>query len=238
MTTARTTERAALVRAIASQHLADRGPLMPVLHEVMDELGHVAHEDVETIADVLNLSMAEVHGVVSFYHDFRSRSPGRARRRAVSGRGLPVGRGRVPVRRHAGAVGQPRRRRRGHGGLLPRQLRARAVRHPRRPPPRPAVGRATRRADGGVALTVRTSVRSRRRRRDLGRRRRGGRRLRGGRSPGRPQRLARHALARAAGRGRHRRGPGRVPEPHPRRRRCRARGRRDRTSAWSTSTPG
>jgi formate dehydrogenase subunit gamma len=75
MTTAHTTERAALVRAIASQHLADRGPLMPVLHEVMDELGHVEHEDVETIADVLNLSMAEVHGVVSFYHDFRSRPP-------------------------------------------------------------------------------------------------------------------------------------------------------------------
>jgi formate dehydrogenase subunit gamma len=72
MTTASTTERASLVRAIASEHLADRGPLMPVLHEVMDELGHIAREDVETIADVLNLSVAEVHGVVSFYHDFRT----------------------------------------------------------------------------------------------------------------------------------------------------------------------
>ena len=61
-----------LVRAIASQHLAERGPLMPVLHDVVDELGHVAREDVETIADVLNLSVAEVHGVVSFYHDFRT----------------------------------------------------------------------------------------------------------------------------------------------------------------------
>ena len=72
MTTAPTTDRAALVRAIASQHLGDRGPLMPILHEVMEELGHVAREDVETIADVLNLSVAEVHGVVSFYHDFRT----------------------------------------------------------------------------------------------------------------------------------------------------------------------
>jgi formate dehydrogenase subunit gamma len=72
MTTASTTERAELVRAIASQHLADRGPLMPVLHDVMDELGHIAREDVEAIADVLNLSVAEVHGVVSFYHDFRT----------------------------------------------------------------------------------------------------------------------------------------------------------------------
>ena len=75
MTTASTTDRAALVRAIASQHLAERGPLMPVLHEVMEELGHVAREDVEAIADVLNLSVAEVHGVVSFYHDFRTEPP-------------------------------------------------------------------------------------------------------------------------------------------------------------------
>ena len=69
------TERAALVRAIASQHLVERGPLMPVLHEVMDELGHVTREDIEAIADVLNLSVAEVHGVVSFYHDFRTAPP-------------------------------------------------------------------------------------------------------------------------------------------------------------------
>jgi formate dehydrogenase subunit gamma len=75
MTTAPTTDRDALVRAIASQHLAERGPLMPVLHEVVDELGHVAREDVETIADALNLSVAEVHGVVSFYHDFRTEPP-------------------------------------------------------------------------------------------------------------------------------------------------------------------
>src|SRR3954447_24620143 len=75
MTTVSMTERAALVRAIASQHLAERGPLMPVLHEVVDELGHVAREDVESIADALNLSVAEVHGVVSFYHDFRTEPP-------------------------------------------------------------------------------------------------------------------------------------------------------------------
>ena len=82
MTTASTTNRGELVRAIASQHLADRGPLMPVLHEVMAELGHVAREDVETIADVLNLSVAEVHGVVSFYHDFRT-EPAAAHRVAL-----------------------------------------------------------------------------------------------------------------------------------------------------------
>jgi formate dehydrogenase subunit gamma len=75
MTSAPTTDRIALVRAIASQHLSERGPLLPVLHEVNDELGHIAREDVETIADVLNLSVAEVHGVVSFYHDFRTAPP-------------------------------------------------------------------------------------------------------------------------------------------------------------------
>ena len=75
MTTAPTTDRAALVRAIAGQHLADRGPLMPVLHEVMEELGHLERGDVEAIADVLNLSVAEVHGVVSFYADFRTEPP-------------------------------------------------------------------------------------------------------------------------------------------------------------------
>jgi formate dehydrogenase subunit gamma len=72
MTSAPTTDRVALVRAIATQHLAERGPLMPVLHAVVDELGHVAREDIEAVADVLNLSVAEVHGVVSFYADFRT----------------------------------------------------------------------------------------------------------------------------------------------------------------------
>ncbi len=75
MTTAPLTDRAALVRAIATQHLADRGPLLPVLHEVVEEFGHVGRADVETIAEVLNLSVAEVHGVVSFYHDFHTEPP-------------------------------------------------------------------------------------------------------------------------------------------------------------------
>jgi formate dehydrogenase subunit gamma len=75
MTTAPSTDRIALVRAIASQHLPERGPLLPVLHDVTGELGYVAREDIEAIADVLNLSVAEVHGVVSFYHDFRTEPP-------------------------------------------------------------------------------------------------------------------------------------------------------------------
>lgn len=75
MTSTSTTDRAALVSAIAATHLADRGPLMPVVHEVVEELGYVAREDVATIAAALNLSVAEVHGVVSFYRDFRTDPP-------------------------------------------------------------------------------------------------------------------------------------------------------------------
>lgn len=68
-------ERERLVRAIADQHRSERGPLMPVLHEVNEDLGHIDQADVPVIADVLNLSRAEVHGVVSFYADFRTSPP-------------------------------------------------------------------------------------------------------------------------------------------------------------------
>ena len=63
------------VRTISEQHLGERGPLMPVLHELMEEFGHITRDDVAAVADVLNLSVAEVHGVVSFYHDFRTTPP-------------------------------------------------------------------------------------------------------------------------------------------------------------------
>ena len=86
------TDRVALVRAIATQHLSERGALMPVLHDVVEELGHIAREDVEAIADVLNLSVAEVHGVVTFYKDFRTEPPAAHTVALCRGRGLPVGR--------------------------------------------------------------------------------------------------------------------------------------------------
>lgn len=53
------------------------GGLLPILHAIQDEIGHVPPEAVPTIAKALNLSRAEVHGVVSFYHHFRSERPGR-----------------------------------------------------------------------------------------------------------------------------------------------------------------
>jgi formate dehydrogenase subunit gamma len=53
------------------------GALMPVLHAVQERLGYIPAEAVPAIARGLNLSRAEVHGVISFYHDFHTHRPGR-----------------------------------------------------------------------------------------------------------------------------------------------------------------
>jgi formate dehydrogenase subunit gamma len=53
------------------------GALMPILHAVQDELGFVPHDAVPVIARELNLSIAEVHGVLTFYHYFRKEAGGR-----------------------------------------------------------------------------------------------------------------------------------------------------------------
>ena len=53
------------------------GALLPILHEVQEVLGHVPAEAVAIIAQGLNLSRAEVHGVVTYYHHFRSEPAGR-----------------------------------------------------------------------------------------------------------------------------------------------------------------
>jgi len=62
---------------IAATHLALEGPLLPILHAVQAEFGHVPDEALPAIAQRLNISRAEVHGVVSFYHDFRTAPAGR-----------------------------------------------------------------------------------------------------------------------------------------------------------------
>lgn len=66
----------ATVRRIATAHGGMRGALLPLLHAVQDALGCVPAAAVPIIADALNLSRAEVHGVVSFYHDFRAKPAG------------------------------------------------------------------------------------------------------------------------------------------------------------------
>ena len=53
------------------------GALLPILHAIQDTLGFVPDESIPTIAKALNLSRAEVHGVISFYHYFRNTKPGK-----------------------------------------------------------------------------------------------------------------------------------------------------------------
>src|SRR5262249_11686802 len=53
------------------------GALMPILHAVQASLGYVPKDAITLIASELNLSRAEVHGVVTFYHYFRENPPGR-----------------------------------------------------------------------------------------------------------------------------------------------------------------
>lgn len=53
------------------------GPLLPILHGIQEEFGYVPAESLPVIASALNLSRAEVYGVVTFYHDYRSHPAGR-----------------------------------------------------------------------------------------------------------------------------------------------------------------
>ena len=53
------------------------GATLPILHALQATFGCIHAEAIPMIAEVLNLTRAEVHGVVSFYHDFRGEPPGR-----------------------------------------------------------------------------------------------------------------------------------------------------------------
>lgn len=68
---------ASVTQAVLARHVGEPGALLPILHDVQDALGHIPREVVPQIADGLNLSRAEVHGVVTYYHHFRAEAPGR-----------------------------------------------------------------------------------------------------------------------------------------------------------------
>jgi formate dehydrogenase subunit gamma len=57
--------------------LDSEGPLLPILHALQEEFGYIDEQAEPLIADALNISRAEVHGVVTFYHDFRREPAGR-----------------------------------------------------------------------------------------------------------------------------------------------------------------
>jgi formate dehydrogenase subunit gamma len=65
------------VATVLAEHRDRPGALLPILHGIQHALGYVPPESVETIAKSLNLSRAEVHGVITFYHEFRSTPPGK-----------------------------------------------------------------------------------------------------------------------------------------------------------------
>jgi formate dehydrogenase subunit gamma len=67
----------AVVVARVAQLKDEPGALLPVLHAIQDALGYVPEDAVPLIAEGLNLSRAEVHGVISFYHYFRTAPSGR-----------------------------------------------------------------------------------------------------------------------------------------------------------------
>ncbi len=60
-----------ILAEIFDLHRGKEGNLLPILHNVQKQFGHVSEDSVREIAQELNLTRAEVHGVVSFYHDFK-----------------------------------------------------------------------------------------------------------------------------------------------------------------------
>ncbi|GAB2977260.1 formate dehydrogenase subunit gamma [Amycolatopsis acidiphila] len=65
------------VRAVVAAHRDQRGALLPILHAIQAEFGCVDQEVVPLLAAELNISRADVHGVVTFYTDFRAEPGGR-----------------------------------------------------------------------------------------------------------------------------------------------------------------
>jgi formate dehydrogenase subunit gamma len=64
------------IDAIIAAHLHLEGPLLPILHAVQEAYGCVPSEAHGPIAEALNITRAELHGVVSFYHDFKDKPAG------------------------------------------------------------------------------------------------------------------------------------------------------------------
>jgi formate dehydrogenase subunit gamma len=62
---------------IIARHRGVEGAALPILHALQDAFGHIDESAIPLIADALNLSRAEVIGVISFYHDFRREPAGR-----------------------------------------------------------------------------------------------------------------------------------------------------------------
>lgn len=71
------TEIASRTAAVIHELKGLEGRLLPILHGIQSEFGYVPTESLPVIAEALNISRAEVHGVVTFYHDYRNHPAGR-----------------------------------------------------------------------------------------------------------------------------------------------------------------
>ena len=67
------------ITSILDQYKHQQGALLPILHAIQQACGYVPPDSIAEIATALNLSRAEVHGVISFYHEFRDQPGGRHR---------------------------------------------------------------------------------------------------------------------------------------------------------------
>lgn len=65
------------IQLILDREKSKPGALLPILHAIQDAIGFIPDAAVDDIAHALNLSLAEVRGVISFYHDFRTQPPAR-----------------------------------------------------------------------------------------------------------------------------------------------------------------
>lgn len=71
------TDYEAVVSGALEKHANTEGGLLPILHEIQDALGYIPSGAVDRIGKTINRSRAEVHGVISFYHHFRTHKPGK-----------------------------------------------------------------------------------------------------------------------------------------------------------------
>ena len=93
------------VREIVAKHRDERGALLPILHSVQQEFGCVSPDAVRLVAQELNLTRADVHGVASFYRDFRSEPRGRTVVRICAAEACQAVGGRELVATAAGQIG-------------------------------------------------------------------------------------------------------------------------------------
>ncbi len=132
------------------------GPLLPILHDVQAEFGCIDDDTKRTIAKALNLSRAEVQGVVSFYHDFKAETGTPSGAEALPRRGLQGARRRGACCRRGSRSKRPRRDR---DHLLPGPVQRRPQCDDRQAgacAPRPGQARRVDRGDG-VMVAVRIS---------------------------------------------------------------------------------